>query len=39
MKLHSKQEVLGTHFSKFYLPDAIQSEWPTQELLIAEKEA
>src|SRR5262245_419315 len=35
---YSKQEILGTHFSKFYLAEAIQSDWPMQELVIAEKE-
>jgi PAS domain S-box-containing protein len=35
---YTKKEILGTHFSKFYLPEAIQTDWPTQELIIARKE-
>jgi PAS domain S-box-containing protein len=35
---YSKLEILGTHASKFYLPEEIQSGQPAQELAIAEKE-
>jgi PAS domain S-box-containing protein len=35
---YTKQEILGTHFAKFYLPAAIQNGVPGQELAIAEKE-
>jgi PAS domain S-box-containing protein len=33
---YSKQEILGTHFSKFYLSEAVESGLPVQELVIAE---
>ena len=33
---YSKSEILGTHFAKFYLPEAIQSGVPMQELATAE---
>lgn len=35
---YSKYEILGTHFSKFYLTEAIQAGLPAQELEIAEKQ-
>jgi PAS domain S-box-containing protein len=35
---YSKYEILGIHFSRFYLPEAIQTGLPEQELLIAEKQ-
>jgi PAS domain S-box len=35
---YSKQEILGTNFSKFYLPEAVQSGLPVQELVIAEND-
>jgi PAS domain S-box-containing protein len=35
---YSKYEVLGTHFSRFYPPEAIQAGFPAQELSIAEKQ-
>lgn len=35
---YSKYEILGTHFSRFYLPEAIQAGLPLQELAIAEKQ-
>ena len=35
---YSKQEILGTHFSKFYLPEDIQSNLPMRELAIAERD-
>ena len=38
MKGYAKDEIVGKHFSKFYLPEAIQSGWPERELTLAEKE-
>jgi len=38
MKGYTKEEILGVHFSKFYLPEAVQSGWPARELTLAEKE-
>jgi PAS domain S-box-containing protein len=38
LKGYSKEEIIGHHFSKFYLPEAVQSGWPTRELAMAEKE-
>jgi PAS domain S-box-containing protein len=35
---YSKQEILGTHFSTFYLPEAVESGLPVQELAIAEQD-
>ena len=35
---YRKYEVLGTHFSRFYLPEAIQTGLPEQELTAAEKQ-
>lgn len=35
---YSKYEILGTHFSRFYLPEAIQAGLPVRELAIAEKQ-
>jgi PAS domain S-box-containing protein len=35
---YTSHEILGIHFSRFYLPEAIQSGLPAQELTIAEKE-
>jgi PAS domain S-box-containing protein len=35
---YSKYEVLGTHFSRFYLPEALQAGLPEQELSIAEEQ-
>jgi PAS domain S-box-containing protein len=35
---YTSQEILGIHFSRFYLPEAIQSGLPAQELVIAEEE-
>jgi PAS domain S-box-containing protein len=35
---YSKQEILGTHFSKFYLPEGVESGLPVQELVIAEQD-
>lgn len=38
LKGYEKEEIIGQHFSKFYLPEAVQSGWPARELLLAEKE-
>jgi len=38
LKGYSREEIIGQHFSKFYLPEAVQSGWPTRELTMAEKE-
>jgi len=38
LKGYSKGEILGQHFSKFYMPEAVQSGWPTRELALAAKE-
>jgi PAS domain S-box-containing protein len=35
---YSKEEILGTHFSKFFLPEATRTDRPTQGLAVAEKE-
>jgi PAS domain S-box-containing protein len=38
MKGYAKEEIVGQHFSKFYLPEAVQSNWPGRELALAQKE-
>jgi PAS domain S-box-containing protein len=38
MKGYTKGEIVGKHFSKFYLPEAVQSGWPRRELALAIKE-
>jgi PAS domain S-box-containing protein len=38
LKGYTSQEIVGQHFSKFYLPEAIQSGWPARELALAERE-
>ena len=38
LKGYERDEIVGHHFSKFYLPEAIQSNWPARELELAEKE-
>jgi PAS domain S-box-containing protein len=38
IKGYSKEEIVGQHFSKFYLPQAVESGWPSRELALAEKE-
>ena len=35
---YSKQEILGEHFSKFYLPEVVESGFPVQELVIAKED-
>jgi PAS domain S-box-containing protein len=38
LKGYSKEEIIGKHFSKFYLPEAVASGWPERELDLAGKE-
>jgi PAS domain S-box-containing protein len=38
MKGYTRDEIVGKHFSKFYLPEAIQNGWPQRELALAQKE-
>ena len=38
MKGYTKEEIVGKHFSTFYLPESIESKWPQRELALAEKE-
>jgi PAS domain S-box-containing protein len=38
IKGYSRDEIVGQHFSKFYLPEAVQSGWPARELALALKE-
>src|SRR5215470_7627663 len=38
LKGYTKEEILGQHFSKFYLPEAVESGWPMRELAMADKE-
>jgi PAS domain S-box-containing protein len=38
LKGYNKEEIVGQHFSKFYLPEAIESGWPERELELADKE-
>jgi PAS domain S-box-containing protein len=38
IKGYSKDEILGKHFSIFYPPESVQSNWPARELALAEKE-
>jgi two-component system sensor kinase len=38
IKGYTRDEIVGQHFSKFYLPEAVESGWPTRELALAEKE-
>ena len=38
LKGYTKDEIIGKHFSTFYLPEAVLSDWPTRELALAEKE-
>jgi PAS domain S-box-containing protein len=38
LKGYTRDEIVGKHFSKFYLPEAVQSGWPQRELALAEKE-
>jgi PAS domain S-box-containing protein len=38
LKGYTRDEIVGQHFSKFYLPEAVQSGWPQRELLLAQNE-
>jgi PAS domain S-box-containing protein len=38
MKGYTKDEIVGKHFSKFYLPEAVEGGWPQRELAMAQKE-
>jgi PAS domain S-box-containing protein len=38
IKGYAKDEILGKHFSIFYLPEAKKSAWPDRELALAERE-
>jgi len=38
MKGYTREEIVGQHFSKFYLPEAAESGWPQRELSLALKE-
>jgi PAS domain S-box-containing protein len=38
LKGYTKDEIVGKHFSQFYLPEAIASGWPERELELAAKE-
>lgn len=38
MKGYTSEEIIGVHFSKFYLPESVQSGWPERELMLARKE-
>jgi len=38
LKGYAREEIIGKHFSQFYLPEAIQSGWPQRELALAKKE-
>lgn len=38
LKGYEKEEIIGKHFSTFYSRDAVESGWPTRELVMAEKE-
>jgi len=32
LKGYAASEIIGKHFSQFYLPEAVQSGWPQREL-------
>ena len=38
IKGYTKDEIVGQHFSRFYLPEAVQSGWPMRELELAAKD-
>ena len=38
LKGYQAEEIIGQHFSRFYLPDAIKRNWPEHELEVASKE-
>jgi PAS domain S-box-containing protein len=35
IKGYEKEEIVGRHFSRFYLPEAVQNGWPMRELELA----
>jgi PAS domain S-box-containing protein len=38
MKGYTRDEIIGKHFSKFYLPEAVANGWPERELMLARNE-
>lgn len=38
LKGYSREEIIGKHFSTFYLPESVHSGWPERELALAQKE-
>jgi len=38
IKGYTRDEIIGIHFSRFYLPEAVASGWPERELLLAQKD-
>jgi PAS domain S-box-containing protein len=38
MKGYTRDEIIGKHFSKFYLPEAVANGWPERELMLAKNE-
>jgi PAS domain S-box-containing protein len=38
LKGYTRDEIVGQHFSKFYLPEAVASGWPARELMLARKQ-
>jgi PAS domain S-box-containing protein len=36
LKGYAKEDIIGKHFSKFYLPEAVASGWPERELQLAD---
>lgn len=38
MKGYTRDDIVGKHFSKFYLPEAVENGWPQRELMLAQKE-
>ncbi len=38
LKGYRAQDIIGQHFSRFYLPEALERRWPEHELEVAQKE-
>ena len=38
LKGYTAEDIIGKHFSKFYLPEAVHSGWPQRELAMAERD-
>ncbi len=38
LKGYRAEEIIGSHFSRFYTPDALARDWPASELTIARRE-